>query len=155
MKETISGLHVKDYHDLGLEALEEIICLEEQLQHQIIELATMLENGEIDKAKRNLKWLHEDSCSLARWATQCQTDSLEIMEAESREPDLKKMAEIRALNKNVISDKQRLANLHELKNYYPTKEDVHESLKPDILTSEEVAAIRLMRIIGKRIEEEE
>ncbi len=123
MKETISGLHVKDYHDLGLEALEEIICLEEQLQHQITGLMFMLENGEIDKAKQNLKWLHEDSCSLARWATECQQDILEIMEAESREPDPKRMAEIRALTKNVVSDKQRLANLHKLKNYYPTNKE--------------------------------
>lgn len=142
MKETISGLHVKDYHDLDLNALEEIICLEEQLQRTITELEIMLNDGEIYKAKQNLKWLHEDSCSLARWATQCQADRLESMENESRVPDVEKL---------------RLSSMDSCI-YYDTDSVVDGSDKTfcayDRLTPEEIAAISLMRVIGNRIKEE-
>lgn len=82
--ETIRGLHVKDYHDLDLQALEETIKLDEQLTEQLMKLRDFLEEEDYERLKCNLDWLIIDTCDHRDYCVECQGDILsDIYESQT------------------------------------------------------------------------
>lgn len=76
----IKGLYVKDYHDLHLDALEEIIQLDEQLDNNLVQLYNMLEEEDYYRLKYNLDCLIVDNRAAIDYAKKCQEDILADME---------------------------------------------------------------------------
>lgn len=80
IKEGIRGIHVKDYRDLGVNALEEIIQLDKQLNINLKHIMDYITEGDYPKALTNLRWLIEDNLSHRDYATMCQEEILYSME---------------------------------------------------------------------------
>lgn len=78
--ETIRGLHVKDYHDLGIQALEETIKLDEQLTEQLMKLRDFLEEEDYERLKYNLDCLIIDTSDHRDYCVECQGDIIADME---------------------------------------------------------------------------
>ena len=78
--ESISGLHVKDYHDLDLQALEEIICLNEQLENNLKEIRKAIIKSDNVYALHYLEILLSDNTSHMDYCKTCQEDILAKME---------------------------------------------------------------------------
>ena len=81
--ETISGLHVKDYHDLDPQALEEIICLNKQLENNLKQIRLAVNDGVNHQALRLLDILIEDNSTHTGYCIQCQEEVLATMEETS------------------------------------------------------------------------
>ena len=77
--ETIRGLHVKDYHDLGVQSLEELIMLDEQLGDHLRKLFDYLQEEDYSRLKYNLDCLITDNDSHRDYCKQCQEDILANM----------------------------------------------------------------------------
>lgn len=78
--ETIRGLHVKDYHDLDPKALEEIICLNEQLENNLKEIREAIIKSDNVYALHYLEILLSDNTSHTDYCITCQEDILANME---------------------------------------------------------------------------
>ena len=78
--ESIRGLHVKDYHDLDLQALEEMIQLDEQLTEQLMKLRDFLEEEDYERLKYNLDCLIIDNSDHRDYCLECQCHILSDME---------------------------------------------------------------------------
>lgn len=77
--ESIKGLHVKDYHDLDLQALEELIKLDEQLTEQLMKIRDFLEEEDYERLKYNLDCLIIDNMDHRDYCLECQCDNLSDM----------------------------------------------------------------------------
>ena len=78
--ESIRGLHVKDYRHLDVQALEEIICLNEQLKENLEQIRVEIKAGVRYKALYLLEILLEDTQSRTDYCKQCQEEILAAME---------------------------------------------------------------------------
>lgn len=78
--ETIRGLHVKDYRDLDVQALEEIICLNEQLKTNLEQIRLAVNDGVNHQALHLIDILLEDNDSHTDYCKQCQEEILADME---------------------------------------------------------------------------
>lgn len=78
--ESIRGLYVKDYHDLDLQALEEMIKLDEQLTEQLMKIRDFLEEEDYGRLKYNLDCLIIDNMDHRDYCVECQGDILADME---------------------------------------------------------------------------
>ena len=79
MTEEIKGLHVKDYHDLDVQALEEIIQLDNQLEKNLEQIKeAVIKRKRID-AMRLLDILLTDNASHIGYCIECQGDILSDM----------------------------------------------------------------------------
>ena len=82
MTEEIKGLHVKDYHDLDVQALEEIIQLDNQLEENLKQIKeAVIKRKRID-AMRLLDMLLTDNASHRNYCIECQGDILSDMYEE-------------------------------------------------------------------------
>lgn len=80
IKEGISGIHVKDYRELGVNALEELILLDEQLDRNLKHIMDYITEGDYPKALTNLRWLIEDNKTHMDYCSKCQEEILYGME---------------------------------------------------------------------------
>ena len=80
MRESIEGLHVKDYRYLDVQALEEIICLNEQLKENLKQIRHSINDGTYHHALYLLDTLLEDNDSHTDYCRQCQEVILADME---------------------------------------------------------------------------
>lgn len=78
--EGIRGLHVKDYRELDIQALEEIICLNEQLKTNLEQIRLAVNDGVNHQALYLLDILLEDNDSHTDYCKQCQEEILADME---------------------------------------------------------------------------
>ena len=78
--ESIRGLRVKDYRELDVQALEEIICLNEQLKSNLEQIRLAVNDGVNHQALRLLDILLEDNDSHTDYCKQCQEEILVAME---------------------------------------------------------------------------
>ena len=78
--ESIRGLHVKDYRELDVQALEEIICLNEQLKSNLEQIRLAVNDGVNHQALRLLDILLEDNYLHTDYCKQCQEEILAAME---------------------------------------------------------------------------
>lgn len=85
MVETTKGLHVKDYNDLDLSALEEIICLNEQLENNLAKIRVAVNDGICHQALYMIDNLIEDTSSHTTYCKKCQENILSDMEERARE----------------------------------------------------------------------
>ena len=85
MTEEIKGLHVKDYRQLDVLSLEEIICLDNQLDENLKQIRLAVNDGINHQALRLLDILLEDNISHRDYCIQCQEDILADMEQEQEE----------------------------------------------------------------------
>ena len=88
--ETIKGLHVKDYHDLDVQALEEIICLNKQLENNLKQIRLAVNDGVNHQALRLLDILIEDNSTHTEYCVQCQGDILQDMYESQTSDDLRR-----------------------------------------------------------------
>lgn len=78
--ESIRELHVEDYRELDVQALEEIICLNEQLKTNLEQIRLAVNDGVNHQALRLLDILLEDNYSHTDYCKQCQEEILAAME---------------------------------------------------------------------------
>ena len=78
--ESIRGLYVKDYRDLDVQALEEIICLNEQLKTNLKQIRLAVNDGVNQQALWLLDILLEDNDTHTDYCKQCQEEILADME---------------------------------------------------------------------------
>lgn len=88
--ETIRGLHVEDYHDLDLQALEEMIKLDEQLTEQLMKIRDFLEEEDYERLKYNLDCLITDNSEHRDYCVECQGDILSDMYESQTSDDLRR-----------------------------------------------------------------
>lgn len=82
MTEEIKGLHVKDYHDLDVQALEEIIQLDNQLEENLKQIKEAVTKRKRIDAMRLLDILLTDNTSHRDYCIECQGDVLSDMYEE-------------------------------------------------------------------------
>ena len=80
MSEITNGLYVKDYKDLDVTALEEMIQLDNQLDENLKKIMSFLAEEDYTKALTNLRWLIEDNLSHRDYSLKCQDEIIYDME---------------------------------------------------------------------------
>lgn len=80
MTETIHGVFVKDYKELDINALEELIRLDQQLDRNLQKIREFIIDGDYHKALVNLRWLIEDNLHHGDYCAECQEEILMDME---------------------------------------------------------------------------
>lgn len=80
IKEGITGIHVKDYRELGVNALEELILLDEQLERNLKQIRFAVTDSNCSQALYLLKILLEDNKTHMDYCSKCQEEVLHDME---------------------------------------------------------------------------
>ena len=88
--ESISGLHVRDYKSLSVDALEEMIKLDEQLGEHLRKMYDFLQEEDYFRLKYNLECLITDNDAHRDYCVQCQGDVLQDMYESQTSDDLRR-----------------------------------------------------------------
>lgn len=82
---TVSGIKIKDYHDIGISGLEEIIALNEQEKEQVKRLLGYIEDNSVWIMPTVLKQLLDDIASHTDYCQKCIDEILSDMERSAAE----------------------------------------------------------------------
>ena len=80
MLEAIHGVFVKDYRELDVNALEELIRLDQQLDRNLQKIREFIIDGDYPKALVNLRYLIEDNLHHGDYCAKCQEEIFEDMQ---------------------------------------------------------------------------
>lgn len=80
MTEITHGIFVKDYKELDVNALEELIRLDQQLDRNLQKIREFIIDGDYPKALVNLRWLIEDNLHHGDYCAKCQEEIFYNME---------------------------------------------------------------------------
>lgn len=83
----IRGIKIKDYHDIGIPGLEEIIALNEQEKEQVKRLLGYIEDNSVWIMPTVLKQLLDDIASHTDYCQRCIDEILEDMERSTAKED--------------------------------------------------------------------